>query len=76
MINPFENQLSKSELKSWRDYLKIWLMKGIWNLSGRKFQALVMSIIICLIFQTDTWIILSCLGAYAGLNIVEKFKLK
>ena len=80
MISPFDKSLeialAKTGIKSWLMFCKVWLMKSLWNFSGRKFQALVMSIIVCLIFQADVWIIIACLGGYGGINLMEKHKIK
>jgi len=75
-MTPFDTLLQKAldttGVKSWVLYWKVWSMKALWGFTSRKFQALCMAIAYCLIFQADTWIIVSCLVAYSGSNVAEK----
>jgi hypothetical protein len=78
IMTPFDDLVKRATeatgAKSWLLYLKAWAMKSLYNFSSRKFQALIMAVIICLVFKTDTWIILACLGGYAGINVLDKLK--
>ena len=52
-------------------FWKLCLYKVIWNLTGRKFQALVIGVILFFLRIRD-WEIFMLLAGYAGLNITEK----
>lgn len=61
---------------TWKLFIKMMLFKILWNVTSRKFQSVIMAVILCLIFSLDTWIIVACLGGYAGINLIEKWSVK
>jgi|GEM_PF-6802540 len=66
----FQNALQK-ELESC-GFWKLCFYKVIWNFTGRKFQSLIIGVILFFLKITD-WQIYVLLAGYAGINIGEKF---
>ena len=54
-------------------FWKLCFYKVIWNITGRKFQALCIALILIFITKkVDSNILFITIAAYAGLNIAEK----
>lgn len=52
-------------------FLQLVFYKIMWNFTGRKFQAVMMGLALYLA-GVDDWTTLVLVGAYAGVNIMEK----